>query len=496
METDFLSAKFNPGNEYLIGRILNGRYLIQRALNISSVFKTYIARDQETGDNTLIKEWCLSDAEGVAQARRFETEVSALKRLQHNNIERLVDHFSQHGRLFVATDYLPGLPLKELITVDGSLPVEMAFPVFEEVLQGLGHAHESGVIHGNVSPESIVLLAESGGKELAQLTDFSCATLRGETLNPQQHYHGSILPSYWSPEHLTGERIDERTDIYCLGIVMYETLTGKLPFGADKIEEVAKRQLTALPPRFRSTESGHSIPFEVEAIVLGCLSKRPQDRYQSTEELLEALLSFEFKTKRPQGALNELKQAATPREKVVALYTPRTVPEPAQSVMQTATVLSEPRIDHFVPPAPAPQEVPAAVVPAVELPKPKWVPTAGPSTTSARKSARNSVWLRLMQAVAALLILSLTGWAFTHTKHTQNFDRKATIAARPTSSTFSTDIILAPQAPVPAPSFKAVTETPRVKAPPMRKRRYSTHGYSPEPSRRRAYQTSYMVMGY
>lgn len=270
-----------------VGRALNDRYLIQRLQAQNCAYKIYIGRDQTTGDSVFVREYCPGGKDSLEQSRRFETDLSALKRLRHPSIERLFDYFQQNGRLYVVTEFVERMTLREILQSDASLTPELAFPVFKEVVEVLAHIHRNGVIHGNLNPDSIMLLAS--GSRLTQLVDFCCATMKAETLNPQRH-HKWVSSAYFSPEHFNNELVDERSDIYSLGIVMYETLTGRLPFeGAPG--EIERKHLTSLPPRFRAVTGGKSIPFEVEAIVLGCLSKRKEDRYQSASELLESIAS-------------------------------------------------------------------------------------------------------------------------------------------------------------------------------------------------------------
>ncbi|HEY9788265.1 MAG TPA: serine/threonine-protein kinase, partial [Candidatus Obscuribacterales bacterium] len=464
---------------YPIGRILNGRYLVQRSVPSDECVSLYIARDQLTSDNVTIKEFC-PDVHPSGQEHIFENEVSTLKRLQHRNIIALLDNFSQNGRLYIVHEYLASMSLASLLAMDGCLPVELAFPVFSEILDALAHAHQNGIVHGSIKPRSIVLLAESSGAELAKLAGFGRAVIKSKTLSADERNLYQEPATYLSPEHLNGTAIDERSDIYCLGLVMYEAVTGKPPYTGDTNEEIVQKHLNSLPPRFRGIASELNIPFEVEAIILGCLAKKPQDRYQSVEELMNSINAWKSAQKARSASAAPMSFAPDPaddkppirsrRQVVMDLYSssPENTSntEATSSAMAVATNLTE------EPQAPNDSKITSI----------SFAPEAVPTLQSQKALIRHRI------AVAASLTLVIVAGVATC-----NFILCTFAGSRPTELAYRpapTSIVQTANDDVqPRNEISPADSMPGKRSRQVRHRRSPT--YAAISPRRRAYQTSY-----
>lgn len=281
--------------ETLVGTILNNRYYIEGIAGFGSVSIVYKARNRDNDKLVAIKTLkseCLTKTEIV---QRFEREARALRKLNHPNVVAVLDCFVEDGQTFLVTDFLIGMNLEDLIKDEGYLAVDLAQPIFLQICAGLKHAHKHGIIHRDLKPENIQLLAESTGAELVKLVDFGLAKVDEEVVRLTQQGQACGSPAYMSPEQCTGKPIDRRSDIYSFGIVMYETVTGKLPFQTGIMMETMRKQTYEEPPSFAAIRPDLELPTEVERVVMKALRKAPEDRYQTIDEVMAAVKSWKLK---------------------------------------------------------------------------------------------------------------------------------------------------------------------------------------------------------
>lgn len=277
----------------LIGTVLLKRYEVQDLVGTGRFSVVYKARQLLMNRIVAIKSLkrdLLDEQEVVA---RFEKEARALSRLKHPNIVSVYDCFvSQNGRPYLVMDFLQGMSLEELLAKDGYLTPEMAKPIFTQVCDGLSHAHKHGVLHRDLKPGNMVLLAETKGTELVQLVDFGLAQVEEEVQKLTADGECCGSPAYMSPEHCTGGKIDERSEVYSLGIVMYETLAGVVPFKGRTSVETMRLQIYEDAPPFSLVRPDITIPVEVEGTLLRCLEKEPTKRFKTMQELKEAIMEW------------------------------------------------------------------------------------------------------------------------------------------------------------------------------------------------------------
>src|SRR5262245_16493214 len=216
---------------------------------------------------------------------RFEREALALAQLQHENIIHVYDFFKERGALFIVMEYVEGVDLYDVLERCGRLPLDVAAIIAMQVARALDYAHYRGIIHRDIKPANI-MLSRSGG---VKLMDFGIA--RDQSLSDlTETGTGLGTPSYMSPEQILGDKLDFRSDLFSLGIVLYQMVTGRKPFIEDEQKSVMhKIRLEKYPsPRKLNPE----IPRELERIMARCMEKLPRDRWRSTQDLVLALERF------------------------------------------------------------------------------------------------------------------------------------------------------------------------------------------------------------
>jgi beta-lactam-binding protein with PASTA domain/predicted Ser/Thr protein kinase len=261
----------------LIGTLFDGRYQVVRKLGAGGMANVYLAEDQELGRRVAIKILNDRHANDEQFVERFRREAKNAAALSHPNIVSIYDRGEAEGSYYIAMEYLDGRSLKELIVSRGPAPITVAVEYARQILQALRFAHRHGIVHRDIKPHNVLVDAEGRVK----VTDFGIA--RAGT--SQMTEAGSIVGTaqYLSPEQARGTSVDQRSDVYSLGIVLYELLTGTVPFTGDTPVEIAMKHLSTIaePPSTRR----HDIPRDLDLIVMRALAKDPNDRYQSTEEM-------------------------------------------------------------------------------------------------------------------------------------------------------------------------------------------------------------------
>jgi len=258
-----------------------GHYRIIREIARSNDV-VYEALDTRINRRVAIKEMLLpaGATESVRQdrIRRFMREARAAGSLAHPNIVTIYETEEENGRYFIVMEYLEGENLRQRLDREGTLPIEEACQIIMQVLDGLSHAHSKGVIHRDIKPENIHLLPD--GRVV--LTDFGIARLKFE---PNITMDGQIFgtPSYMSPEQVMGQEIDERSDIFSVGVVFYEMVAGFKPFTGDSVVSITYNILNTEPP------APPGVPYAIEWVIRRALQKSPASRFQSAEEMKKAI---------------------------------------------------------------------------------------------------------------------------------------------------------------------------------------------------------------
>ena len=268
-----------------VGKRLDGRYEIKEIIGVGGmavVYKAYDNQENRTVAVKILKEEFISNEEFV---RRFKNESKAIAMLSHPNIVKVYDVSFGDLIQYIVMEYIDGITLKEYIEHEGSLRWKDAVHFTIQILKGLQHAHDKGIVHRDVKPQNIMVLPDGTIK----VTDFGIARFaRSEQRTITDKAIGSV--HYISPEQARGECTDEKTDIYSVGVILYEMLTGQLPFQAENAVSVAIMQLQREPQL--PTEINGSIPLGIEQITMHAMQKNPERRYQSASEMLCDLGAF------------------------------------------------------------------------------------------------------------------------------------------------------------------------------------------------------------
>ncbi len=264
-----------------IGKVLAGRYEINGFIGEGGMSRVWRALDQNTGRTVAVKVLREEYSEDENFIRRFDREAQAASRMSHPNIVNLLDvGVDEDGVRYLVIEYVQGNTLKRLIQESGALRPEIAAQIIIRVLAALQHAHQNGVIHRDIKPQNI-LIDKDGTVKVA---DFGIARVaNAQTVNQtDESVMGSVY--YFSPEQARGAAADARSDIYSVGVVFYEMLTGNVPFSGDTPVAIAFKHLKDIPPS--PAQVNPAVSSALDFVVMHAMEKRPRRRYQSAEEML------------------------------------------------------------------------------------------------------------------------------------------------------------------------------------------------------------------
>ena len=268
-----------------IGKRLDGRYEIHELIGVGGMAYVYKAYDRVEGRWVAIKILKEEFSNNSDFLRRFRNESKAIAVLNHPNIVKVYDVSFGDQIQYIVMEFIDGVTLKEYIEQEGTIRWQEAVHFTTQILMALECAHEKGIIHRDIKPQNIMLLQDGSIK----VADFGIARfLQSETQTMTDKAIGSV--HYIAPEQASGDYITDKADIYSVGVMLYEMLTGKLPFVADNAVSVALMQLQAKPVMPR--ELNPSIPRGLEQITMRAMEKNPVDRFQSAGEMLDDLDEF------------------------------------------------------------------------------------------------------------------------------------------------------------------------------------------------------------
>jgi serine/threonine protein kinase len=265
----------------MIGKVIKDTYRIYDEIGQSLVATVYLAKDLKRNRVVALKVIHPELAEESQFARRFQREAKLLAKLDSSHAVKVLDYGEEEGLAFIVLEYVEGRTLAAILEEEGALEVEWALSLARQVAQGLAHADEAGIVHRDIRPANI-MVAPSG---LARIMDFGIA--KGADLSRLTATGVLGSPHYLSPEQAEGEEVDIRSDIYSLGITLFEMLTGQRPYEADNVVDIVLKHLQEPIPSLRQFDE--EIPGEVEELVKRCLDKNPEERFRTPVELMEAI---------------------------------------------------------------------------------------------------------------------------------------------------------------------------------------------------------------
>jgi serine/threonine-protein kinase len=268
------------------GAVLNNRYQLLERIGTGGMADVFRARDLMLERTVAIKilHEHYSNEKGFQD--RFKMEARAAANLSHPNIVTVHDFGFDNDQLYIVMEHIPGKDLKTILRQRGRYPVEDAVSLMVQACAGVGYAHRAGLVHCDIKPHNFIVTPDNRLK----VTDFGIARALSTILPDERADVVWGSPQYFSPEQAVGEAPSPASDVYSLGIVLYETITGALPFNAPSSQELARLHLEeyAIPPR----EYIPDIPPALEEIILKVLSKEPAARYRTADQLGRVLLRF------------------------------------------------------------------------------------------------------------------------------------------------------------------------------------------------------------
>ncbi|MDP9341546.1 MAG: serine/threonine protein kinase [Actinomycetota bacterium] len=263
-----------------------GRYRIERVLGRGGMGVVYLARDAELDRQVALKVLAPELAGDAAFRERFIRESRIAASLEDPNVVPIHEAGELDGFLFIAMRYVPGTDFRSLIEREGPLPAERAVAIVAQVASALDAAHRRGLVHRDVKPGNVLVAGRDGSRaEHVYLTDFGLVRrmAQGTALTKTGQFMGSI--DYVAPEQIRGEPVDGRADVYSLGCLLYECLTGMTPFKSDREVTVLYAHLEEAPPRV--TDARPDLPPAIDRVVARAMAKRPADRYATASELAD-----------------------------------------------------------------------------------------------------------------------------------------------------------------------------------------------------------------
>ena len=261
--------------------VIDERYEIISRIGSGGMADVYCAQDLQLGRKVALKLLYRRFAEDEEFVERFRREASSAAGLQHSNVVGVYDRGEWDGTYYIAMEYLEGVTLKQLINTRGPLPPLEAIDIAEQILRAARFAHRRGIIHRDIKPHNVIV--DEDGR--AKVTDFGIARAGASDMTET----GSIMGTaqYLSPEQAQGHAVSARSDLYAIGIVLYEMLAGRVPFDGDSAVTIALKQVSEAP--VPPSAYNMAVPPELDAIVLRALEKEPERRYADADEFIAAL---------------------------------------------------------------------------------------------------------------------------------------------------------------------------------------------------------------
>lgn len=275
-----------PGEEVNRWTVLGKRYEVIEELGKGGMGKVYRVYDKKLEEEVALKLLDSEIYEDKKTLKRFRNEIKLARKIGHKNVCKMYDLNEEEGLPFITMEYVSGEDLKSFMKRSRQLTLGTAVTIAKQVCEGLAEAHRLGIVHRDLKPSNIMIDSEGNAK----IMDFGIArSVYGESITRTGVMVGT--PDYMSPEQVEGKSIDERSDVYSLGVILYEIATGEVPFEGDTPITVAVKHKTEKPREPK--DFNHQIPESLNRMILKCMAKEKEERYQSADELLAELGSME-----------------------------------------------------------------------------------------------------------------------------------------------------------------------------------------------------------
>jgi serine/threonine protein kinase len=273
----------------MIGRVIADRYLILARLGEGGMGRVYVAEHVKMNRQCAIKVMnpnLLNDSESTT---RFAREASNAARILHPNVAAVFDYGESDRTVYLVMEYVDGESLSTVLAREGALDPRRAIDISRQIADGLTAAHELGIVHRDLKPDNVIIATKRDGREIAKVVDFGIAKALSDLPQDSLTRSGLVIgtPEYMSPEQLLGDPVDARADIYALGCMLYQMLTGGQPFDATTREQMIRRRLHEPPPHLQTAMP--EIPRRLDTLIAHMLARSPNERLASAAEVSASL---------------------------------------------------------------------------------------------------------------------------------------------------------------------------------------------------------------
>jgi len=323
----------------LVGQVVADRYHIVKKLGEGGMGQVYLGEHVKMGRRSAIKVMNPSMVHDPDAVARFNREASNASRITHPNVCAIYDFGeTPDGLIYLAMEFIEGEPLTDLLEREGALPVPRATAIFLQTAEALQAAHDLGIVHRDLKPDNIMLTRRKSGGDTVKVVDFGIAKAVGGDQPGQQVTKTGLVvgtPEFMSPEQLSGDNLDGRSDLYSLALVFYRMLIGKLPFEATSVQETMIKRLTDEPTKLAEARPDLSFPAGLQPVLDTALARTPMERYQTVAKFAADVAAVtgqpsaaamphtrsrgdtEAKTQllAPSGATQRISAASAPRKK-------------------------------------------------------------------------------------------------------------------------------------------------------------------------------------
>jgi serine/threonine-protein kinase len=283
-----------PSGSTPLGQVFLGKYQVISPLGEGAMGKVYLARRRGDGSKVVVKVMHTDRANQPKFRELFEREMGFMTRFQHPNVVALYDASCEGSQgPCIVMEYVPGSDLEQLLQKHRRFPAVRVGRLLGQLCSALQAAHSVGIIHRDLKPANLMVLDADTDREQLKVMDFGLAKLsaaphlRLEQLRGDDRDVATGTPEYMASEQARGDEVDHRADLYSVGVILYELLTGRLPFDRPSVADLLSAHIEDPPPPFKAVGAAGAVPPGVESVVLWCLSKYPNERPQSAWELAE-----------------------------------------------------------------------------------------------------------------------------------------------------------------------------------------------------------------
>ena len=272
----------------LVGQVVADRYHIIKKLGEGGMGAVYLGEHVKMGRKSAIKVMAASMSQDPDAISRFNREASNASRISHPNVCQIYDFGeTPDGTIYLAMEFIEGQSLKDLVEKEGALPAARAAHIIRQAADALQAAHDLGIVHRDIKPDNIMIVRGKGGDDVVKVVDFGIArAVGGDEPGQKVTKTGLVVgtPEYMSPEQLSGDKLDGRSDIYSLALVLYRMVTGVLPFQADSAQETMIKRLTDDPAPLTDSRPDIEFPPKLQLVMNTALARRAEERYQTASE--------------------------------------------------------------------------------------------------------------------------------------------------------------------------------------------------------------------